>query len=173
MKRVGIVTAVVVSLAVVGFMGCAGGPERDPDAFFTVDFAGWGLQTRNAAPLGGQWADFLIRFPDEIHDIDFRAFSRVTIRANAFNADGEPLQGDDLMMVTVIYDMAGDIRGPEGGPGPNTPLKEFNVGGSMGTVHTRRGTPLRLNRAPEGVLFQNSNAIVRYIEVVEITFHNR
>jgi len=173
MKRMGIVAAVMVSFAVIGFTGCASGPERDPDAYFAIDFEGWGLARRNAVPLGAQWADFLIRFPDEIHDIDFRAFGRVTIRANAFNADGEPLAGDDLMMVTLIYDMAGDIRGPEGGPGPNTPLKEFNVGGSMGQVHNRRGVPVRLTRAPEGILFQNSNAIVRYIEVVEVIFHNR
>jgi len=174
MKRMSVVIAVMVSLAVIGFAGCASGPERDPDAFFTINFADWGLPTRNAVAFGGQWADFLIQFPDEIHDTNFRNFSRVTIRANAFNADGELLPaGDDMMMVTVILDMSGDIRGPEGGPGPNTPLKEFNVGGSMGTVHTRRGTPLRLTRAPEGILFQNSNAIVRYIEVTEITFHNR
>jgi len=173
MKRMGIVAAVVVSLAVMGFTGCASGPERDPDAFFTVDFAGLGLHTRNQVALGGQWADFLIAFP-EFPGVDFNDFSRVTIRALAFDAEGQSLPpADSMIMVTLIYDMGDDIRGPAEGPGPNTPLKEFNVGGGMGSVHTNRGVRLTLRRAPGGILFQNANAIVRYIEVQEVTFHNR
>jgi len=173
MKRMGIVAAVAVSLAVIGFTGCASGPERDPDAFFTIDFDGLGLATRNPVALGGQWADFLIALP-EFPGVDFNDFSRVTIRALAFDVDGQPLPpADSMIMVTIIYDMGGDIRGPAEGPGPNTPLKEFNVGGGMGSVHTNRGARLTLNRAPGGMLFQNANAMVRYIEVQEVTFHNR
>jgi len=172
MKRMGVVAAIVVSLAVIGFTGCASGPERDPDAYFTIDLSGF--QTRNQVAFYRQWDDFFITFPDGFPGVDFNDFSRVTIRAVAFDAYGEPLPpGDSMIMVTLIYDMGGDQRGPAEGPGPNTPLKEFNVGGSMGTVHTRRGSRLTLNREPGGILFQNANAIVRYIEVQEITFHNR
>jgi len=174
MKRTGKVTAVVVALtlAAVGFMGCAGGPERDPDAFFTVDFEALGLPIRSG-PLAGNWADFLIPFP-EFEGVDFNDFGRVTIRAVAINEEGNVMPpADSMIMVTLIYDLGGDIRGPAEGPGPNTPLKQFNVGGPMGTVHGNRGVALNLNRAPGGILFQNANAAVQYIEVLEVTFHNR
>jgi hypothetical protein len=75
-------------------------------------------------------------------------------------------------MVSLIYDLKGDIRGPEMGPGKNTPLKEFNVGGVSGSVSSEKGVRITLTQQPGAILFQNSNAGVKFIEVTEITFHN-
>jgi hypothetical protein len=130
--------------------------------------------TRNAEPLTARWGDVLIRFPAWPANVDWTRFNRVIIRAKYFNAEGNEIrQQDDHVMVTLIYNPEGDIRGPEMGPGPNTPLKAFNVGGGSSTVHTDRGAPIRLERAPGAILFQNANANVRFIEVTEITFFRR
>jgi len=175
MKKFGLVLVTLMVVAAIGFVGCAGGPRHAPGEGpeFSFDLEGLGIQTRNEEALAGRWADLLIMLP-EIPDVDFTAFSRVTIVANYFNEAGEQIpHQDDMVMVTLVYDPAGDIRGPEMGPGPNTPLKQFNVGGGSGSVHRERGSILRLTRQPMAVLLQNANAMVRYIELVELTFHNR
>jgi|GEM_PF-1346285 len=140
---------------------------------FAIDFEDLNLPIRNEETLAVRWDDFMIRLPD-FPDVDFTAFSRVTIRATAFDADGEEFPPDnDLIMVTIMYDLEGDWRGPDLGPGPNTPLKQFNVGGPAGNVHTEEGVPISLTQAPGGILFQNLILDVSYIEVLEVTFHNR
>ena len=150
--------------------GCT---HTETRTIFTIDFVGLGLSTRNGVAFTQRWDDFFIRFP-EFPYVDFTAFSRVTIRADAFGAGSEPIApADTMIMVTLIYDPAGDLRGPPTDPGPNTPLRQFNVGGPSGTVHTERGSSVNLTQAPGGVLFQNSDIAVRYIEVVEVTFYNR
>jgi len=77
-------------------------------------------------------------------------------------------------MVSVIYDVTGDIRGPDMGPGPNTPVKEFNVGGSSGRIHKNAGLKIKFNKAPQAVLFQNTEAgkNVAFIEMTGMIFHN-
>jgi len=175
MKKFGVVLGVLVVGMALGFAGCAGGPRHAPGEGpeFAVDLVAYEIQTRNEEALAGRWADFMILLP-EFPDVDFTQFSRVTIVANYFDADGEQLaHQDDMVMVTLIYDPSGDIRGPEMGPGPNTPLKQFNVGGGSGSVHRERGSILRLTRQPMAVLLQNASPAVRYIELVELTFHNR
>ncbi|MCL2600240.1 MAG: hypothetical protein FWD88_03565 [Treponema sp.] len=176
MKKFGVVLMALMAAAIIGFAGCASGPRQPPGPAaepFTIDFEGLGIQTRNEEAFTQRWDDFFIRFP-EFPGVNFTAFSRVTIRVNYFDIDGNQIEhADDLAMVTLIYNPAGDWRGPEDGPGPNTPLKQFNIGGDWGSVHTYRGSIVRLTQAPGGVLFQNSQLRVRYIEVTEITFHNR
>jgi len=174
MKKFALVLVTLMVVAAIGFVGCAGtpraaGPVAEP---FEVDLSLLPM-VRNEAPFTQRWDDLLIRFP-EFPGVDFTQFGRVTIRANAFDADGNLMDpGDDIMMVTLIYDPEGDIRGPDMGPGPNTPLKQFNVHGPSGNVHTYRGSIMRLTRTPGAILFQNSSPMARYIEVTEITFHNR
>jgi len=174
MRKFAVVLSVLVVGAAAGFVGCGTGQPARPTAEpFTIDFAALGIQTRNEEAFTQRWDDFFIRLP-EFADVDFTAFSRVTIRVDYFDIDGNPIEhADDLAMVTLIYDPAGDWRGPDDGPGPNTPLKQFNIGGDWGSIHTYRGSIMRLTRAPGGILFQNSQLHVRYIEVVEVTFHNR
>ena len=130
--------------------------------------------TRNAEPFTKRFDDFLIRFPAFPANINWSNFDRVIVRARYFNAAGNEIrQQDDRAMVVLIYDPAGDIRGPEMGPGPNTPLKQFNIGGGSGSVHRDGGSAIRLDKAPGAILFQNSHADVRFIEVDEITFFKR
>jgi len=179
MKKLGIVLA---ALAVIGLSGCATREVIPPAEPLTVDLSLL-PQVRNEASLLGQvgatgatgtWVDFKILLP-EFPGVDFRAFSRVTIRADYFDADGNLIYPDnDLVMVTLVYDPAGDLRGPPDGPGRNTPLKQFNLGGDWGSVHTYRGSLVRLTQAPGAVLFQNTTTrAVAYIEITELTFHNR
>ena len=173
MKRIGVVLVALMVAAAIGFVGCAGTPDGPVAEPFTIDFEGLGIQTRNETAFTQRWDDLLILFP-EFPGVDFTEFRRVTIRANAYDADGQPVDpADDVMMVTLVYDPAGDIRGPADGPGPNTPLNQFNIHGPSGSVHTYRGSIMRLTRAPGAILLQNSSALVRYIEVTEVTFHNR
>jgi len=126
---------------------------------------------RNAEPFPKQWDGILFAFPK--FPIDVTAYQRITIRCKYFNADGNEIeQGDWNAMVVLVYDVNGDLKGPEGGAGPNTPLKEFNLGGFSGQVSTDKGSRVRLSKAPGGVLFQASHASVKFIEITEVTFHN-
>jgi len=130
--------------------------------------------TKNDTPFAKNYDDFLIRFPAWPASINWANFNRVVVKAKYFNADGsERRQADGEAMVSLIYDLSGDIRGPDSGPGPNTPLKQFNVGGGSGSIHRDAGSAVRLTKAPEGILFQNSNVNVKFIEVTEITFFKR
>ena len=172
MKKFGFVIAIVTALVLIGCAtgGGGGGAAAGSGDEFNVDLSTLAF-VRNEAPLAARWADHFIPFPE--FPVDVTQFQRLTVKALYFDEDGEEItQGDGNVMVTLIYDPDGDWRGPEMGPGPNTPVKEFNVGGFSGMVSTDRGTRIRLNRAPGGILFQNANAAVRYIEVTEIKFHN-
>ena len=126
---------------------------------------------RNEAAFTKQYDDFLVRFPAWPANINWSNFNRIIVRAKYFGANGNEIRQDnDLLMVVLIYDPDGDIRGPGSGPGPNTPLKVFNVGGNFTTIHTNRGVALSLDKAPGAILFQNLGANVRFVEIQEITF---
>jgi len=140
-------------------------------AFYTVDLSTLPM-VRNEKPFTKRHDDLLIPFPE--FPVDVASYSRITIRAKYFDSNGNEIrQNDDNVMVTLIYDVNGDIRGPSNGTGSNTPLKEFHVGGFSGNVHRDRGVRIRLRQAPGAILFQNANPSVKYIEVTEITFHDR
>ncbi|MDR2941351.1 MAG: hypothetical protein LBV17_02025 [Treponema sp.] len=176
MKKIGIILSIAIALTLV--VGCAssgggsssgssGGGDLQP---YSVD-----LKTlpfvRNAKPFTKNYDDLLIEFP--ALPVDVTKYKRVTINCKYFNGNGEEIaQADSNAMVSLIYDVKGDIRGPEMGPGKNTPLKEFNVGGFSGAVSTEKGTRVTLTQPLGAILFQNSNAGVKFIEVTEITFHN-
>jgi len=176
MKKIGIILAIAIALTLV--VGCAssggssggksaGGADLKP---YSVD-----LKTlpfvKNAKPFTKKYDDLLIPFPTL--SVDVTQFKRVTINCKYFNGNGEELpQADTMAMVSLIYDIKGDIRGPEMGPGKNTPLKEFNVGGFSGLVNSEKGVRISLNQPLGGILFQNSGDVVKFIEVTEITFHN-
>jgi len=188
MKKFGVIFAIIAIAALVGCgsTGGGGGGGGSGDVFI-VDLSTMiametatspdrvvgptGETVKNAKPFAKNYDDLMLVFPEM--DIDITAFSRITITCKYFNEDGNELaQGDGNAMVVLVNDLAGDWRGPAMGPGPNTPLKEFNVGGFSGQVNTDRGSRIRLSTMPAGILFQNSNIGVKYIECTSIVFHN-
>ncbi|MCL1931360.1 MAG: hypothetical protein FWF55_06050 [Treponema sp.] len=188
MKKWGIVCAVIAVAALVGCAssGGSGGGGASGDAY-TVDLsackvvelgdkdaigAPTGETVRNPNPFQRNYDNLLILFPE--FPVDVTKFSRVTIRAKYFNSDGgEIIQGDGNAMVSLIEDVTKDMRGGAGeGVYANIPLKQYNVGGFSGPASTDRGSRIKLSMAPQGILFQNSNPNVKFIELTEVTFHN-
>jgi hypothetical protein len=128
---------------------------------------------KNEAAFTKNYDDLLIKFPAWPAGTDFTAFDRIIVKVKYFNANGvEMPQNDTRAMVTLIYDVNGDLRGPDMGPGPNTPLKVLNVGGYSSSI-SGAGSAMKLAKAPEAILFQNSSVDVKFIEVEEITFFKR
>jgi len=177
MKKIGIILSIAIALTLV--VGCAssgggssggggGGAALKP---YAVDLSKLPL-VKNQKPFTKKYDDLLITFPP--FPVDITQYSRVTITCKYFDASGAELpQADTRAMVSLIYDLKGDIRGPEMGPGKNTPLKEFNVGGFSGLVNTDRGVRIKLIQPLGGILFQNSDDMVKFIELTGITFHNK
>ena len=171
MKKFGVILAILVALTLAGCAssGGSGGAASDLEPY-SVDLATLPF-VRNEAPLAARWGDVFIPFPE--FPVDVTQYQRITIRVKYFDEDGEEITpSDGKAMVSLIYDPEGDWRGPEMGPGPNTPLKEMNLGGFSDMVGGNRGVRIRLNRAPGAILFQSADAEVKYIEVTEIIFHN-
>jgi hypothetical protein len=129
---------------------------------------------RNTVAFNGGWQDQLIFLPAEVLPSDFSKYTRCTITCVYFDAAGEEIaQGDSNCIVSMIYDVLGDIRGPAQGPGANTPIKEFNVGGFSGLIQKDRGVRVTFSKPPQAVLFQNnSGSQVAFIELTGIIFHN-
>jgi hypothetical protein len=175
MKKISVILTIIIALTLV--IGCAsggssGGKSGDGAELkpYSVDLSTLPL-VKNKAPFTKNYDDLLIEFPKL--PVDVTQYKRITINCKYFNGNGEEIaQGDTNAMVSLIYDVKGDIRGPEMGPGKNTPLKEFNVGGFSGAVSTEKGTRITLTQPLGAILFQNSNPSVKFIEVTEITFHN-
>jgi len=198
MKKIGIVFAVVIALTLV--IGCAssgGGAAKSggggADKPYSVDLsklvqvineppkqyedlikAGQYKTVsavKNTSPFLRKYDNLLFLFPE--FPVDVTKYKRVTINCKYYNSANEEVpQADTKAMVTLILDVKGDLRGPDMGPGKNTPLKEFNVGGFSGLVSTDKGTRITLSQPPGAILFQNSDDLVKYIEVTQITFHN-
>jgi len=183
------ICAILMALVILTFVGCAssggggGGGGASGEGYSvdlsTVKVATWTRATKkftepeagvkNTIPFAVQYdgALFVLDLPDDV-----TSYARVTINVKCFNADGGELApSDGNAMVVLIYDINGDLEGPEMGAGKNTPLKEFNLGGFSGQVSTERGSRVNLNQKPGGVLIQASNGGVKYIELTEITFH--
>jgi len=199
MKRIGIILAIVIALAFM--VGCpstgGGGGDAAKSAggadFYTVDLSkltqvindpprqyedllksgNYKTTTalKNPAPFARKYDNLLFLFPQLPADVT--KYKRVTINCKYYTAGGEEIgQADTRAMVTLITDIKGDLRGPDMGPGKNTPLKEFNVGGFSGLVSSDKGVRVLLSQPPGAILFQNSDDSVKFIEVTQITFHN-
>ena len=172
MKKIAFLLAVLI---VFSFAGCTstggGGGGGSNAAPYIVDLSTLPL-VKNTRPFTRAWEDLLIILPK--FPVNVTQYSRVTITAKYYNSrNAEIPQGDSNCMVTLILDPDGDIRGPEMGPGPNTPVKEMNVGGFSGMIHTDRGVRVNLKQAPGAVLFQNnSGSDVAFIELTGLIFHN-
>ena len=170
MKKLGFILAVLVILtfaACASSGGSGGGSAAEP---FVVDLSTLD-RVRNERPFTKNFDDLLIPLPR--FDVDVTQYSRITIRAKYFDQNGvEIMQQDSVAMVTLILDLDDDIRGPANGPGPNTPVKEFNVGGFSGTIHLNRGVRINLKHSPDAILFQNNDASTGFIELTTLVFHN-
>ena len=154
------------------FIIVMGGMEVFAQDRYTVDLNTLPAK-RNATAFTRAWDYFVINFPAFPANINWSNFNRVIVRARYFNADGSEIrQQDSKVQVTLVYDPNGDLFGPENGPGPNTPLKAQNLGGS-GSVHRDNGAAVRLNAAPGAIVFQNNTPDVAFVEVDEITFFRR
>ena len=193
MKKLGIIISILAMLAVAGCASSggkssSGGGEGD---FYTVDLSTvkvhallpgdilgepTGGTVKNLTPFTKNYDDLFIIFPQ--FPVDVTKFSRVTIRAKYYDANGEEIPpGDGNAMVSIIEDVnVKDSKLIRGGAAegvyPNIPFKQYNTMGFSGTAHTDKGARVRFSKAPGGVLFQNSNLGVKYIELTEFTFHN-
>jgi len=194
MKKIGVVLAILVALTL--FAGCASGGGSSVaasggggggDKPYSLDLSGLsykifnqtaktlgsdGKGAKNTTPLAKRWDGVLFVLP-EISGVDFTKYKRITINAKYYDGSGgEIAQGDGRVMVVLVYDITGDLEGPEMGAGKNTPLKEFNVGGFSGMVSSDKGSRLTLTKAPGGVLLQASDPSVKFIELTQVTLHN-
>jgi len=194
MKKISAILAVLVVLTFVGCASSGGGSAGGSSAggggegeSYSVDLSTLkvyaiqqgdvlgeptGGTVKNVEPFSKNYDDLMIVFP--AFPVDVTAFQRITIKVKFFNADGgEMMSGDGMGMLSLIEDINGDLRGGSGeGTYPNIPLKQYNLGGASGTASTDRGARVRLGKAPGGLLIQNSNTNVKFIEVTGITFHN-
>jgi hypothetical protein len=129
---------------------------------------------KNEAPLTKAWGDVLIILPESALPSNLSKYTRLTITAKYYNSAGKEIrQQDQQCMVSLIYDLKGDIRGPNMGPGPNTPVKQFDVGGNSGLIHKDKGINIKLTKAPQAVLLQNAaGSQVAFIEMTGMIFHN-
>ena len=143
---------------------------------FTVDLSKLPA-VRNPEPIDSPYGLFKVNFPDGTFpaDLDWRAFNRIRVVYQYFRANGAEIrQGNNNAMVVFAYDPEGDLAGPPQGPGPNTPIKIFNVGGANGSTRPsgEDGAPISIARAPGCILLQRQgpDSPVRFIELKEITF---
>lgn len=194
------ISAVLAALVILAFAGCAssgGGASSSSSGSgnppYSVDLSKLqicpvggggvvgspiGTGPRNLTPLTKAWDDVFLLFPELPANIT--SYTRLTVNAKYYDvaADGKSVgeeitQGDSNVIVSLIYDFnPGDIRGPAQGPGANTPVKEFNVGGFSGLISTEKGIRVRFSKPPKAILFQNNHVGVKFIEVTEITFHD-
>jgi len=172
MKKFGLIIAIVAIVLAGCASGGGGGGGGGGVEPFIVDLST--LQVRNANAFSKAWDDHFIELPASILPSNFNQYTRMTLTCKYFSASGEELpQADSQVMATMVYNKDGDWRGPSMGPGPNTPVKEFNVGGFSGMIHKDRGIRITFREAPQGVLLQNNaGSAVAFVELTSLVFHN-
>jgi len=168
MKKIAI--ALVLCLIVIGTVAA-----QDS---FTVDLSKLG-EVRNPEPITTPYGAFTILFPEGTfpENLPWSTYNRIRVVFKYFRANGAEIrQGNENAFVVVVYDPKGDVAGPPQGPGPNTPVKIFNVGGSnnrSGAVSSPAGAGITpLTKAPGAIMLQRQGdgSAVRFIELVELTF---
>jgi hypothetical protein len=198
MKKLGIIFAIIAMFALIGCQttGGAAASSGGGTAPFIVDLSkltsvksennvkieeqlqSGNYQTqsalKNQTPFAKAWDDFFVLLPASALPSDFSKYARLTMTCKYFDAAGAEIeQQDSQCLVVVVYDMKGDLRGPQSDPGPNTPVKELNVGGYSATIHTDKGKRITFKQIPQGVMFQNnSGSKVAFIELTGMVFHN-
>jgi len=203
MKKPGIIFAVLAALTILGCASASGGNSGAKSggaaggtAPFIVDLSkltavvsqpnvkieeqlqSGNYQTqkelKNKTPFAKAWDDFFILIPESALPPDLSKYTRLTITCKYYDAAGAEIdQADSMCLVVMVYDIKGDLRGPQADPGPNTPVKQLNVGGFSGLIHKDKGIRITFSKAPHGLMFQNnSGAPVKFIELTSLVFHN-
>jgi len=184
MKNFGIIVAILVAFSLFGCASSGGSGDGAPPLVIDLrtltqyerlpgDQLGESLGPvmRNVVPFNAAWEGFILAFPENFADMS--QYRRLTVTYKYFNAAGEQITPRDSMgMIVFVYDIKGDWHGPAG-PGPNTPVKEFNVMGFSGIIHKDRGIRVSFARPPQGIFIQRAqdNNVV-YIELTSVVFHN-
>ena len=126
---------------------------------------------------GNDYAFWIQTLPEGTFPADapWATYDKIRVKFRYYRANGNAIrQGNSNCMVVIMYDAAGDSEGPPQGPGPNTPVKIFNVGGANGNVRisSPAGAPIRpLTKAPGGIVMQRQgNSSIATIELEELTF---
>jgi hypothetical protein len=179
-------SALFIVIAILGLVGAKSSGKSatsgEPSEPYVVDLSTLTVVALDGTPIGGTvknpkaftkiYDDLLILFAPFPEDLDWSTHARLTTKVILYDGNGNELTpANGYAMVSLVYDITGNIRGPDMGPGPNTPLKEFNVGTASASVSSDEGARSRLNKAPQAILFQNSNDKVKFIEVTSIIFH--
>ena len=160
----------VFSLAL--FFLVMGGIELFAQDMYTVDLST--IQVKNDTAFTKNYDYFVIFFDDLPGGINWSNFNRVIIRAKMYNRSGRELrQGNGMAMASIFYEInMSNYSNPSiFDAGANVPLKQYNIGETgPGRISTEKGEGISLKKAPEGIVFQNANETVGFIEVLEITF---
>jgi len=169
MKKIGIILSILVMFVLIG---CASSGDKAAAPSVNAEPYSVNLSTikmlRNQNPFTKIYDNLVILLPEI--PVNLTAYQRVTIRAKYFDENGEEItQGDGNAMVSLFYETGADIFSDGS---PNVIIKELNVGGYSGLVSTDKGVRIRLNKNPGGILLQNSNTGVKFIELTEVIFHN-
>jgi len=188
MKKFGVVLAIIAIIALAGCGSGGGGGGGGGAEPFIVDLStltqmeildqdamklgGTLPGVRNTKPFAKNWQGMILKFPENM--IDPSKYQRLTVVLKYFNANGDEITPADSMgMCVILYTLAGDWFGPAMGPGPNTPVKEMNIGGFSGMINKDRGVRVGLSKSPEGIFIQKAqDPGVAFIELSKLVFHN-
>lgn len=168
---------ITIVLALFLLVGLVGAFAQDS---FSYDISKFPV-TRNATAFTKQYDDFFIPLPEVSEDLT--RYRNVIIRAKSFDADGNLItRGHNKAMATILVDsslVATNMDAPairQDGHS-NHIWKGFNISNrdnlpGSDAVSSNRGAPamIRGKANPTGILLQNLNADVKFIEIEEITF---
>jgi hypothetical protein len=175
MKKLGVIIAIIALVTVSAVISCAstGGGSQDR---FTADLSTFTM-IKNTTPIPAVDRGFLIPFPE--FPVDITQYKRITVRAKAYDAGG-----NDITAWTDngVLRMHWDLSLPEGdGPGQlknraNILFTETNCGfEGLGQITHNEGVLMGLTpggQKPAGLSIESNSANVKFLEIVQITFHN-
>jgi hypothetical protein len=164
-------------LAVLFVLFCiVGGVNLFAQDTYTVDLSG--LTVKNPTAFPRQYDYHIVSFDNLPADVNWSRFNRVIVRVKFYGANGDEIrQAHGLGITSMYYERNPDNpHSPEifDGANRNVPLKTDNIGlTGPGAASQDNGIRISLNRAPGGIVLQNGNARVAFIELVELTFFRR
>jgi len=190
MKKLGMILAIIAIVALAGCGssgGSSGGGGGGGGAPFIVDLSTLtaaevaagdkvgatipGGTLKNQKPFTKPWENFIVLFPENW--VDVSKYQRITITLKYYNASGAEIEpADSMAQVNFVTDINGDWRGPAMDPGPNTPLKQQNIGGYSGMVNKDRGVRHGCAVPPSAMIVQAAQTTPAFIEVTGIIWHN-
>jgi len=184
MKKITIVLALFLIVGVIGAFAqdsftvdlsklANAQPSLNGDGTIVVRSTAISPSRGGGAAYGFYQVDFPAgTFPANLPWADYNR-CRVVLRYYRSNGN-EIRQGASQAGITIAYDRNGSFEENDTGPGPNTPVKFWNVGGANGNQRpsSEAGQSIRpLTRAPEAMWLQRQgNTSVATIELVELTF---